>query len=119
MRLSGTARFFPLDGALLFEERGVMTLGGYLGEAIRRYVFRFTDAGTALVSFEDGRPFHHLELRNGSACVRHDCEPDLYEGRYRLLGPDQWLLSWRITGPRKQQLITSRYRRKAEPGRIA
>jgi hypothetical protein len=118
MRLTGTARFAALDDALLFEERGVMALGSYLGEAIRRYVFRFTDTDTALVSFEDGRPFHRLTLRNGRAQVRHDCEPDLYEGRYRLLGPDQWLLSWRITGPRKRQLITSRYRRSAEPGRI-
>ncbi len=95
-----------------------MTLGAYLGEAIRRYLFRFAGAGTAMVSFEDGRPFHRLELRNGLARVRHDCGPDLYEGRYRLLGPDQWLLSWRITGPRKRQLITSRYRRSAEPERI-
>jgi Family of unknown function (DUF6314) len=115
MRLTGTAQFVPRDDGVLFEERGTMALGAYLGEAIRRYVFRFTGVGTALVSFEDGRPFHHLELRNGLACVRHDCAPDLYEGRYRLLGPDHWLLSWRITGPRKRQLITSRYRRSAEP----
>ena len=36
-----------------------------------------------------------------------------YEGRYRVLGPACWLLSWRVTGPRKRYVLTSRFTRKA------
>ena len=86
-----------------------MRLGSYLGEAARRTVFRCTSAGVAEVCFEDGTPFHRLDLERGTARVWHDCAPDRYDGRYRVLDPDRWTLSWRVTGPRKRQLIASRY----------
>ena len=43
------------------------------------------------------------------AHVAHDCAPDRYEGRYRVLDADRWVLSWRVVGPRKRQLISSRF----------
>ena len=84
-----------------------MAFGTYLGEADRRYVFRLLGAGVAEVCFEDGAPFHRLNLEKGVAHVWHDCAPDRYEGRYRVLDPDCWIVSWRVSGPRKRQLITS------------
>lgn len=115
MRLRGMARFSPCAVGLLFEERGMMAVGAYLGEAVRRYVFHIESASVARVCFEDGSPFHRLDLETGLAHVQHDCTPDRYEGRYRVLATTCWLLSWRVTGPRKNQVITSRFSR-AEAG---
>ncbi len=116
MRLRGTARFSACAAGLLFEERGTMAAGGYLGEAVRRYIFCLKGASAADVCFEDGRLFHPLNLEGGMAHVRHDCPPDRYEGRYRVLAPSCWLLSWRVTGPRKNYRMTSRFIRTASAG---
>ena len=113
MRLRGAARFSADATGLLFEERGVMAAGAYVGVATRRYVFQIDGASVATVRFEDGRPFHPLNLETGLARVRHDCPPDRYEGRYRVLAPTCWLLSWRVIGPRKNQVISSRFTRSA------
>ncbi len=113
MRLRGTARFSACAAGLLFEERGTMAAGTYLGEAVRRYIFRLEGDGAADVCFEDGRLFHPINLEAGVAHVRHDCAPDRYEGRYRVLTPACWLLSWRVTGPRKNYRVASRFIRKA------
>ena len=113
MRLCGTARFSTCALGLLFEERGRISAGDYVGEAAQRYVFHIASASMATVCFEDGRPFHHLDLETGLARVQHDCPPDRYEGRYRVLAPTCWLLSWRVTGPRKNQRLTSRFTRSA------
>ena len=109
MRLRGTARFSACFGGLLFEERGIIAVGAHRGEAARRYLFQIEGASAATVYFEDGRPFHSLDLETGLACVEHNCPPDWYEGRYRVLAPACWLLSWRVTGPHKDQMITSRF----------
>ncbi len=92
-----------------------MTVGAYVGEAARRYRFHVERPGTAIVCFEGGEPFHPLNLETGLAHVRHDCPPDHYEGRYRVLTPACWLLSWQVTGPRKDHRITSRFTRSADP----
>jgi Family of unknown function (DUF6314) len=116
LRLRGTARCWPSPAGLAYAEHGIVTAGAYRGEASRRYLFRCLDTGAATVCFEDGRLFHHLDLADGIARVHHDCGPDRYDGRYRVLGPDCWTLSWRVTGPRKRQRITSRFVRLADPG---
>ncbi len=112
MRLRGVARFSACAAGLLFEERGTVARGTYRGDAARRYVFRLAGVGVADVCFEDGTPFHRLCLESGVAQVQHDCAPDRYEGRYRVLDPDRWMLGWQVTGPRKRQLITSRFVRR-------
>jgi hypothetical protein len=67
---------------------------------------------TFSVFFTDGRFFHRAAVADGIACVTHDCAPDLYRGRYRFIGPDRWSLSWRITGPRKDLVISSVFSRR-------
>lgn len=113
MRLRGTACFSACAAGLLLEEHGTISVGTYVGEATQRYVFQIEGASVANICFEDGRPFHQLNLATGLARVRHDCPPDRYEGRYRALAPTCWLLSWRVTGPRKHQTLTSRFTRSA------
>lgn len=109
MRFRGTASFSACARGLLFEERGIAAFGTYVGEASQRYLFRARSPGRAAVYFEDGTLFHCVDLTKGVALVRHDCAADRYEGRYHVLDPDCWVLSWRVTGPRKRQLITSRF----------
>ena len=117
MRLEGQARFIPCVAGLLFEERGTATIGTYRGEAARRCIFHCRSSGEVEVRFEDGTFFHRLDLRTGSAQVRHVCAPDRYDGRYRVLGPDRWLLTWHVTGPRKRHRIASRFVRAPDPDR--
>jgi hypothetical protein len=109
MRLVGTARFSPRASDLAFEERGTMAFGAFAGDSVKRLMFHLAGDGAAEISFEDGAPFHRVDLSRGRADVRHECGPDLYEGRYRVLGPDLWTLNWRVTGPRKRHLIASRF----------
>ncbi len=119
MRLHGSAEVRADPHGLLFDERGVFRTGAHAGEATQQYRLHPLADGTAEVCFTSGAPFHHLDLRNGAACVHHDCAPDRYDGRYRVLGQGCWLLAWRVTGPRKRTLITSRFTRMPErsPGR--
>ena len=70
----------------------------------------------AEVCFEDGPLFHCLDLTKGVARVQHDCAADRNEGRYHVFDPDCWVVSWRVTGARMRQLITSRFIQAAESG---
>ena len=63
------------------------------------------------VFFADGRFFHRADITKGTAAVSHDCAPDTYRGRYRFPGPERWSLSWRITGPRKDLVISTVFSR--------
>ena len=63
------------------------------------------------VEFEDGRPFHPLDLSGGACAVEHLCGEDRYAGEYVVLGPDALRVAWLVTGPRKRQVIESLYRR--------
>ena len=114
MRFVGTAWFRRASpglhvGGLDMEERGTMACRGQVWDAARSYGYRPRGASGAAVLFGDGLLFHNVDLATGAACVRHLCGPDLYAGRYRVLGPGAWLLGWRVTGPRKDQVIAARY----------
>lgn len=112
-RLTGVATFTPASGGLRYEEQGTLILGTYRGETSRSYGFTITGPASAEVRFDDGRPFHHLDLSCGLADVAHDCAPDHYRGRYRTNGQDGWRLTWRIHRPRKRMSIATCYSRRA------
>ncbi|HTI01979.1 MAG TPA: DUF6314 family protein [Acidisoma sp.] len=111
-RLEGEARFtLEAPGMLAFEERGMLTLGSMRTEARRAYRYDMTETGFRVL-FPDGRFFHEARLEGTRADVSHDCAPDLYRGRYRFVSPHRWWLSWRITGPRKDLVISSLFLRR-------
>jgi Family of unknown function (DUF6314) len=95
---------FAADGT--WTETGRLRLGAYDGEA--RRVLRIVDGA---VEFEDGRPFHRLDLSGGACAVEHLCGDDRYAGEYAVLGPDELRVVWFVTGPRKRQQIETGYRR--------
>jgi len=109
---AGTATFErDEDGGLDWLETGRLRLGGYEGPARRRLrVAR--EEGAWMVRFDDGRPFHPLELRATACEVTHPCGADTYAGQYVVLGPDAFDVTWRVRGPAKDQRIASRYRRR-------
>jgi hypothetical protein len=109
----GTAIFAPLpDGGLLLTESGTMRLGGYTGPAEQAYRYHFPDGpGRAEVFRHDGTPFHVLDLAAGSAEAVHHCGADLYQGTFRVLGHDEWIVEWAVSGPRKDyHMVTRHYR---------
>jgi hypothetical protein len=75
-------------------------------QARRRYLWRETPEGQA-VFFDDGRPFHRLGPNH--LADRHHCAPDLYDVTYDFSGWPHWTQSWRVTGPRKDMAIESRF----------
>ena len=109
----GTAVFAPLpDSGLLLTESGTMRLGGYSGPAEQTYRYAFPDGpGRAEVFRHDGTPFHGLDLTDGSAEAVHQCGADLYRGAFRVLGHDEWVVEWAVSGPRKDyHMVTRHYR---------
>jgi hypothetical protein len=112
-RLDGEAVFSPEAEGLVYRERGVLRLGAYEGAVTRRYRYAFPAPGWAEVAFEDGRPFYTLDLSDGRCTVQHRCRDDLYRGAFEVEGQDLWTVVWRVWGPGKDQLLTSRYARRA------
>ena len=107
---AGTASFEPEGDRLRWAEAGRMRFAGHDGPAERRLSIAGGPGGWT-VEFDDGRPFHPLDLAGGTCAVEHRCGEDLYAGEYRLLGADALEVSWRVTGPRKEQEIHTTYRR--------
>ncbi|ADB50931.1 DUF6314 family protein [Conexibacter woesei] len=138
-RASGEARFEPLDagagasgvgasgvgasgaasGGLRWIEHGTVQIGDFAGEFSRELAI-VPDGDAWLVRFDDGRPFHPLDLREGRCLVDHPCGADAYAGALRAFetpagpaGPagPELEVDWRVTGPAKDQRIVTRYRR--------
>ena len=108
----GEAQFSPEANALLYRERGAVTFGSYVGTAEQKHRYDFPhEASRASVYFDDGRPFHELDLSNGIALVSHACGDDLYEGRFIALDDGRWESRWTVAGPRKDQSILTLYTR--------
>lgn len=113
-RLDGGAVFSPCGTQLIYRERGVLRIGAYRGRAERVYNYAFPAPWRAEVAFDDGAPFHDLDLTDGTWSAVHRCREDFYQGRFRVLAPDAWEAVWRVAGPRKDQTLTTRYCRKTE-----
>jgi hypothetical protein len=115
---TGTADIHPADGApgeLSWREEGELVSAAHRGPA--RRAMRIAPAGASWeVLFDDGRPFHPLDLSGGGCDVVHLCGADRYEGAFRMDGPDHLTVRWRVRGPAKDLEIVSDYRRQA-PGR--
>ena len=111
---NGQARFVDelMNGkpGLRYREDGELDLDGITVQTEREYIYGFlADGGVAEVRFADGRFFHVLDLSKGMVRVEHQCGDDNYQGLFRVLTDQAWLSVWRVTGPRKSQVITTHY----------
>lgn len=112
-RFEGRAVFCRDGKGLAYSEEGVLTLDGQAPvAAARRYLWRPAGPGRIAVAFPDGRPFHDFAL-DPEAEAEHRCDPDLYRVAYDFSAWPDWSAAWRVTGPRKDYRLLSRYRRDA------
>ncbi len=119
----GTATFEPAHRPreLVWRERGRLRLGAYDGPSTR--TLRIAPAAPLggdqgdnngyAVSFDDGRPFHLLDLTAGRCDAVHHCGPDVYRGVYEVHDAAHFAVTWRVEGPRKRDVIATRYARAA------
>ncbi|HEY8584685.1 MAG TPA: DUF6314 family protein [Capillimicrobium sp.] len=111
-RFEGVATFTQEPGGeLRWDETGELRLGPYRGPA-RRQLRLVPDGDAWEVRFEDGRPFHRLDLRAGRWTAGHDCRADRYDGVFSIAGDDAFEVAWDVAGPAKDQRILSRYERR-------
>jgi hypothetical protein len=109
----GTAHFTAgADRGLTWRETGRLRLHGFDGEARRSYLL-VPAAPAWQVCFDDGRPFHGLDLHDGHCDAVHVCGPDLYRGTYTVPDTDRLTVTWRVTGPGRDDTIATEYRRAA------
>jgi hypothetical protein len=111
-RVEGIVSFRRGEGGLVAEERGRMRLeDGPELAAERRTIWR-QDGRLIRVFFGDGRPFHHFDPA-GATEAEHVCTPDLYRVAYDFGRFPNWRSVWRVTGPRKDYVMTTDHRRNA------
>ncbi|MBJ2120386.1 hypothetical protein I6N91_05270 [Arthrobacter sp. MSA 4-2] len=127
---TGTLTFRPVsDGGpgLSWREEGTVHWPGvrpsagrpvppFTGPASRQYLL--VPGGPAApweVLFGDGRPFHRLSLTAGSWRDEHWCSPDTYRVEYTALAQDGLKYEWDVTGPAKDQLLTTELTRERPP----
>jgi hypothetical protein len=114
-RFVGRATFTPVPGGLAYREEGRLALGDAPAmTATRDYLWRDGGAGVIEVYFGDGRFFHRFLPDEPEPADVHACPPDTYRVRYDFAGWPVWRAEWRVTGPRKDYGMVSRFR-PAEP----
>ena len=104
---SGAARFGFDDhapGLLRYVEHGTLWLGSNRGPASRQLTYA-VDGVRARVTFDDGRFFHDLDLREGVWEVEHPCGQDRYYGRFEVDDAHRWRHQWTVHGPHKHHII--------------
>jgi hypothetical protein len=109
--LTGTAVFAAERDDLLYSEEGRLVIGQHDGPAEQVHRYAFDASWRALVHFRDGRFFHDLDLTAGRWTATHLCAPDRYDGDFTAPDGDSWRVVWRVTGPRKDLILDSSYRR--------
>jgi hypothetical protein len=108
---TGTAGFTRDTEGLILHEAGRLELTGQGGfQAERRYHWRQAGAMIAVL-FADGRDFHRFDPGQGLTTADHWCDPDTYRVRYDFTNWPVWQAEWRVTGPRKDYVMHSVYRR--------
>jgi len=110
-RLEGRAEFAEVAGGLEYLETGQLRVGDLAAmNASRRYRWRAEGPAIA-VEFPDGRAFHRFDPGRDQPEATHDCAPDTYHVRYDFTRWPDWTCHWRVTGPRKDYDMLTRYSR--------
>ena len=112
---TGDAVFDPdRHGGARWHESGRLVIGGFDGPVSRTLQLDpIADGAGWQVRFDDGRPFHPLDLSSGRCEAEHLCGPDRYQGHFTVLDADRMTIRWRVTGPGRADNIDSEYRRSA------
>lgn len=109
--LEGEAMFQAEGDGLVYRENGVLRLRHGAFKASRVYRYNFPALHCAEIFFDDGSRFHALDLSSGICEVEHQCGADSYRGQFLVVGFNEWHVDWQVLGPRKDQILESRYLR--------
>ena len=119
-RVLGTAVFRSDPQGLRYSESGQMRHVPTRGRQVilsvqQRYLWSpgpcRSGADGIAVRFDDGRPFHDLTLGGQTSEAVHDCAPDRYVLHHDFAAWPDWQVICRVTGPRKDYTMRTRYRR--------
>ena len=112
--LDGTATLSPggFEGGMIYRETGGLNLGedSDTMEATRIYLWNAHPSGIA-VFFQDGKPFHVIEMDRSMPDAQHHCAPDMYHVVYDFNKWPNWNVQWRVRGPRKDYRMVTNYKR--------
>lgn len=110
--LDGQANFnLQADDTYLYHEEGKLKYAGQAPmAATRKYIWKAVADGIDVL-FEDGRPFHKIELTKLMPDANHHCDPDLYHVSYDFTSWPKWRAAWRVVGPKKDYRMLSSYSR--------
>lgn len=105
----GRATLAPDGAGLRHVERGRLSLPGRPPmTATRTYLWRPAPEGVAVL-FEDGRPFHVIDLSTPRPEAIHPCGADVYRVAYDLTAWPEWSAAWRVDGPRHAYAMVTRH----------
>jgi Family of unknown function (DUF6314) len=108
---SGTVTLSGDANSAVYAESGTLILPGQPPmKATRRYLW-YAAPSAILVTFDDGRAFHTIDLGGQSAMATHWCDPDDYAVAYDFSDWPLWSSDWRVKGPRKDYRLRTTYRR--------
>ena len=119
----GVAHFVPAEnGCLRYTEEGVLTPDGVGPVQSRRTYLYKIDDGRIDVLFDESPPrlFHSIEdfQDSGSDVVSHEsmhvCGQDTYRSTYEFRSDKSFVIRHRVTGPRKNYVMTTVYTRWAD-----
>ena len=113
---TGTVAFTPggdgTEGILRQHETGTVVWPTFTGPAFRDYLLVPTGRpATMQVLFDDGRPFHELDLSSGRWSASHWCSPDTYQVSFAAPSPELIDYEWDVIGPAKDLLLRTSLRR--------
>jgi hypothetical protein len=103
------------------EEGHFSAMDGKVFKIFRDYLYRFADGKISTFFYENPpRFFHTLDFQNPSeleypctAKAHHLCVCDNYEATYEFLNPEEFKLSYIVTGPNKGQNIQTTFKKQA------
>ena len=114
-RFTGRARFTPSPEGLRYREEGRLALddGAGDGRDARLPLARRRGGGDRGAVRRRPACSTASSLDEPDPAAEHACPPDTYRVRYDFARWPRWRAEWRVTGPRKDYGMVSRFRRAA------
>ena len=102
---------------LHYREDGEWISKNGLNKVHREYLYQYQNEKiSAYFAEQKDRLLHTLEFqKNGLATAKHLCACDLYAATYQFHNPDEFELTYRVEGPKKNYTMTTLFQRLQNP----
>jgi len=108
--LEGLGNFTDNDELYHYSEVGLLKSDSFHSKAHQDYIWIIKPKGWK-INFSDGSYFHDLELVNSEQRVYHECGNDVYRGEFLLSLPNDFKVTWNVSGPRKDYISHTYYKK--------